>query len=116
PVRTGAQYHRPDVLHLARGLVVARHLSAVDDSRVQRVGNGVAVLLDIHGMPIAERDLAAVAATRDAGRPAFLLPAVHAVREAIVRGDMEHLPGGLVVPRAPRLAAVDRDGRALVAA
>src|SRR4026207_23549 len=65
-------------------------------------------------MPFAERDHPVVAAARDAGRSALLLPAAHAIRKRIVRVDVIHLRRRLVVPGAPRLAAVDADDGALV--
>src|SRR6185437_1855597 len=69
-----------------------------------------------YGMPVAVGDLAVVAATRHPGRSALLLAAVDAIRKSVVGGDVEHLPGRLIVPRAPRLTAVHGDRRALVAA
>ena len=58
--------------------VVARDLAAEDDIRVERIGDGVAVLLDADGMPFAEGDLAVVAAARHARRAALLLAAANA--------------------------------------
>ena len=66
-------------------------------------------------MPLAKRDHPVVAAAGDARRSAFLLSAAHAIREGIVGVDVIHLRGGLVVPGAPRLPAVDRDDGALIA-
>src|SRR6266446_6037779 len=67
-------------------------------------------------MPFAEGYLAVVATARNAGRAAFLLAAAQPVRKRIVRGDMIHLRRWLVVPTAPRLATVDGDDGALIAA
>src|SRR5262249_20725232 len=106
---------RGDVLHLAGGAVVARHLAAVDEVRVERVGGDVAVLLGADGVPVAEGDLAVLATAADAGRAALLLAAVDPVGELVVGGDVVELGRRLVVPRRPGLAAVDRDDRALVA-
>ena len=50
----------------------------------------------------------------DAGRAALLLPAADAVRERVVGAHVVELGGRLVVPAAPRLAAVHGDHRALV--
>ena len=113
-IRAVADDDRPDVLHVARALVVPRHLAAEDDSGVQRVRRRVAVLLDADRMPLAKRDRTVVAARDNAGGSAFLLASVHPVRKAVVGGDVKHLRRRLVVPRAPRLAAVDRDRRALI--
>src|SRR5262249_35081536 len=89
-------------------------LAAVDQVRVERVGGDVAVLLDANGVPVAEGDLAVAAAAGDAGRAALLLAAVDPVRELVVGDDVIELGGWLVVPAAPRLAAVDADRGALV--
>ena len=119
-VRTEAEIGRPhrrrrDVLDLAGAPVEARHLAAVDDVGVERVGRDVAVLFDADRVPFAEGDLAVVAAARDAGRAALLLAAADAVGKRVVGGDVVHLRGRLVVPGAPGLAAVDGDDGALVA-
>ena len=107
---------RPDGLDLPRPPVPARDSApAVDDVRVERVGSGVAVFVDGDRAPVAERDLAVVAPARDARRPALLLAAVDAVGEGVVGRDVVELRRRLVVPGAPGLAAVYRDGRALVA-
>ena len=106
---------RRHVLDLTDRAVVARDLAAVDDVAVQRIGHGVAVLLDADRMPLAERDHPVVAAARHAGRAAFLLPATHVIGERVVGIHVIHLRGGLVVPGAPGLAAVHADDRALVA-
>jgi len=126
--RREQQGHRPDkavsprphrlgghVLDLACAPVEARDLAAVHDVGVQRIGGHVAVLLGTDGMPLADSDLAVGAAAQDAGRSALLLAAVYAVGKGVVGADMVELCRGLVVPRAPRLAAVDRDDGALIA-
>src|SRR5690242_3999785 len=82
---------------------------------MERVHRHIPVLLGADGMPIAEVDLAVVAAARDAGRSALLLAAIDSVREGVVGADVIELRGGLIVPRAPGLAAVDRDHRPLIA-
>src|SRR5581483_5001995 len=58
---------------------------------------------------------AVVAAAPDASRAALLLAAAHAIGKRVVGGDVVHLRGGLVVPRAPRFAAVEGDDRSLIA-
>ena len=63
--------------------VVARDLAAEDDIRVERIGHGVAVLLDADRMPFAERDLAVVAAAQHAGRAALLLAAANRYGKAL---------------------------------
>src|SRR5262249_11739594 len=69
----------------------------------------VAVFDGAHRVPVALGDLAVVAAARDAHRAALLLPGAHPIGEG--RGDARvvELRGGLVEPRAPGLAAVERD-------
>ena len=107
---------RTDSASLAGAAVEARDLAAVDDVGIERIGRDVAVLLDADRVPVAKRDRAVVAAAGDAGRSALLLAAAHAVRERVVGVDVVELRRRLVVPGAPRLAAVERDDRALVAA
>ena len=104
-----------DLLDLARAPVPARHPAAVDDIRVERVGSDVAVLLHADRCPLAEGDGAVVAAALHARRARLLLPAADAIREGVVGADVVELRGRLVVPRAPRAAAVDGDDDALVA-
>ena len=96
-------------------LIEARHLAAVNDVGIERIGRDVAVFFDAHRLPVAEGDLAVIAAAGDADRAALLLAAVDPIGKPIVGDDVIELRGGLVVPGAPRLAAVDGDGRALVA-
>src|SRR5262249_7743408 len=103
PILAATDDDRTDVLEVASPLVEARDLPAVDDAGMQRIRRRIAVLLDAYRMPLAERDLAEVAARRDAGRSALLLPSVQPVRESVVGSDVEHLCGRLVVPRTPRL-------------
>src|SRR5205807_6782492 len=101
--------------NLAGLAVIARHLAAVDQIRVERIGRDVAVFLRAYRAPLAKGDLAVVAAAGNACRAAFLLAAVDPVRELVVGDDVVKLGSGLVVPGAPGLAAVHGDGRALVA-
>ena len=114
PVLPAAHRFGSNVLHLPGAAIELLHLAAIDDVRVQRVGGDIAVLLGPDGVPIAGRDLAVVAAAGDAGRAALLLAAVHPVRKPVIGDDVVELGGRLVVPATPRLAAVDRDDRALV--
>src|ERR1035438_4876915 len=66
-------------------------------------------------MPFAKSDLAIIAAAGHARRSTLLLPAANAIRKSIVGRGVIHLRGRLVVPGTPRLAAVHRDNRALIA-
>ena len=65
-------------------------------------------------MPLAERDLAVVAAAGDAHRSAVLLAAADAIRKRVVGHHVVERRGRLREPGAPRLAAVQRDDGALV--
>src|SRR5215472_18021231 len=93
-----------------------RDAPAIDDVGIERIGRDVAVLLHADRSPIAKGDLAVRAATDDSDRTAFLLGAVDPVRESVVGNHMVKLRGRLVVPRAPGRAAVEADGRPLIAA
>ena len=66
-------------------------------------------------MPVAEGNLAVSAATTNPGRAAFLLSAVHPIGKLIIGNDVIKLRTWLIVPAAPRLSAVDRDDRSLIA-
>ncbi len=103
------------LLHLARAPVESAQLAAVHEVRVQRVGRDVAVFFRPDGTPFPDRDLAVVAPAHDTGRPALLLAAVHPIRKPPISRDVIELRGRLIVPRAPRRAAVHSHDRALVA-
>src|ERR1700734_2767460 len=81
---------------------------------MQRIGYDVAVLLGAGSIPVALRGLTPVAAANHARRTALLLAAADPIREPPVGIYMVHLRGRLVVPRAPRGAAVHGDRRALI--
>src|SRR5437667_10402289 len=122
--RFGAQHpevfrlhrHRKYVLRLTGPTIESRQFTADDDVWIERIGNDVTIFLRRHGSPIAKRDLAFVAAAFDSYRTAFLLAAVKPIRKRVVGADMIQLRGRLVIPRAPALAAVERDDRTLVLA
>src|SRR6185437_9069610 len=103
-----------NVLILSGDAVVTRCLSTEYDVGVERIRRYVAILFGADGMKFTECDCAIVAAARDCGGAAFLLPAVHLIWKTIVSGDMVERSGRLVIPRAPRLAAVDAYRRALI--
>jgi hypothetical protein len=95
--------------------IEARQLAAVDDVRVERIGDNVAVFLGRDRMPVAKSDPAIIAAAGDADRAAFLLAAVQPIRKCVIGADVIKLGRGLIVPGAPTLPAIDRDDRALIA-
>jgi len=55
-----------------------------------------------------------IGTAEDGDATAILLRAVHRIRKAIVGDDVLQLRRGLVIPCAPRLAAIDADGGALI--
>ena len=65
--------------------IISRQLAAVDDVGIERIGHHVAVFFGSHGMPVAEGDLAVVAAAGDASRTALLLAAAQRDRETRCR-------------------------------
>src|SRR5713226_2392511 len=65
-------------------------------------------------MPVAESDLAIVAAARNAYRAALLLSPADFVRESIGDTDVIELRRRLVVPGTPGFAAVHADNSTLV--
>ncbi len=90
--------------------------AAVDDVRIVRIGRDhVALAARGDLAEFAHRDAVEIAgAARQRRGARILLRAVDAVRKTVVRADVVDLRGRLVVPRAPGLAAVQRDDRALV--
>ena len=122
--RLGAQHpeivrlhwHRQNRLRLTGAPIESRQFATVNCVRIERIGHHVAVFLGRDRSPVAKRDLAFVATAADSNRAAFLLPAVKTIRKCIVRADVIQLGSRLIIPRAPRCSAVDRDNRALVRA
>src|SRR5262249_53368908 len=82
--------------------------------RIARIRNIPAAFLATHGIPVAIRQRAVVAAARGSGGTTVLLTAVDPVGELVVGFDVVELPGRLVVPVAPALASVDRDDGSLI--
>src|SRR6185312_129781 len=113
-----AERPRRDVRDLAGARVPAAdpaaEAGAVDDVRVGWVGNVVVALVAAHRVPVAPRDLAVITSAGDGDGAAVLLARIDPVGEAVVGGEVIELAGRLVVPTAPRAAAVDGDRRALV--
>ena len=99
-------------------LVVAEHgavpASGVNVVRIQRIGRDVTELESSGRRPITISDLAVIAAAGDCGGSAILLRRVHVIGKMLVGADVIELPGRLVVPRAPAIAAVHADDRTLV--
>ena len=90
-----------DVLDLPGAAIVARYFAAVDDVGIERIGRGIAILLDSHRVPVVKGDAAIVAAAGDARRTGVLLAAADAIGKGIVRGRVIHLRRRLVVPLRP---------------
>src|SRR5258706_16305248 len=67
-------------------------------------------------MPVAKNNLPIIAAAMGRHGAAFLLRAVNPVRKTIVSRDVIELRRWLVVPTAPRLAAVHADDHSLIGA
>ena len=88
--------------------------AGVHDIGVQRIGNRRAPLPTGHGVPVHRRDGAEVAAAARADGARVLLRAVHPVGIRVVDGDVIDLVRRLIVPGAPRRAAVERHDRALI--
>src|SRR4029077_2672130 len=108
--------HRKNVLRLTGAPIESRQFTADDDVWIEWIGNDITIFLRRNRSPVAERNLAFVAATFDADRTAFLLTAVKPIRKRVVRAHVIQLRGRLVIPRAPALSAIHRDDRALVRA
>ena len=114
PVFAGSQRFRGDVAGLPCPPIEPHDAAAIDQIGVQRIGRHKAIFVGAHPHPVAEGDLAAVAAAGDADGTAFLLATIDPIGKLLVGGDMIELRGGLVVPAAPGAAAIHGDGGALV--
>src|SRR5207302_6987373 len=107
---------RQNALRLTGPAIEPRQLPAVNDVRIDRIGDDITIFFSRDRLPVPKGDLAFIAATFDTDRAAFLLPAVKAIRKRVVGTDMIQLCRLLVVPRAPGHTAIDRDDRSLVRA
>src|SRR5258708_15578914 len=109
---------RRNIPHLSRGFGHSHHAptrpGVVHHIRVQRIWNRVTAFSRTNRKPVALRDLSVVSAAGDARRAAVLLRSVHPVWKPVIRRDPIKLSCRLVVPRAPGLASVDADRRALI--
>src|SRR5262249_52290092 len=85
----------------------------VDKIGIERIRCNERELESSGRLPITICDLAIVTPARNRRGTAILLRSVDIVRKLVVGGDVIELPGWLVVPGAPALAAVDTDNRAL---
>src|SRR5215831_13743261 len=68
--------HRKNVSRLTGTTIESRQLPADDDVWIERISNDVTVFLCRDRSPVAECDLAFIAAAFDSDRTTFLLPAV----------------------------------------
>src|SRR6266851_1752680 len=109
---------RGNIPHLSRRFGHSHHApgrpGVVHHIRVQRIWNRIAAFSRTNRIPVALRDLSVVSAAGDARRSAVLLRSVHPVGKSVIRRDPIKLSRRLVVPRAPGLATVEADRRALI--
>src|SRR6266481_1101659 len=110
--RRGYIAHLPR--HLGQAHDAAEGTRVVDDVRVQRIRNGLTTLSGSNGKPIPLGDLSVVSAAGDRCGAAVLLRSVDPIGEPVIGGHSVKLSRWLVVPRAPGLAAIYADGRALI--
>src|SRR6266566_6042628 len=94
-------------------LLRSREPVAIKNVRIERIDGDVSILENPDQMPIAKSNFAVIAAALRRHGAALLLRAVNPVRKAIVGGDVIELRGWLIVPTAPRRAAIHADDRAL---
>src|SRR6185437_1863610 len=90
--------------------------NAVENVGVERIGLDGAELGRGKRAPVGGVDLPEVAEGALHDRARVLLGRHHPVGIGVVGRNVIHLPDGLVVPRAPRLAVVERDAGALIGA
>src|SRR6266702_7236434 len=101
---------------LADILLRAREPVAIKNVGIERIDGDISVLENPDQMPIAKSYFAVIAAALRRHGAALLLRAVNPVRKAIVGGDVIELRRWLVVPTAPRRAAIHANDRALIGA
>ncbi len=87
---------------------------AVDNLRVEWIGDDGPEFICGCGIPVEHRDGAELPATAHRDGAGILLTGVHPVRERVVDRDPVDLGGRLVVPGAPGVAAIERDRGALI--
>src|SRR5437660_6944815 len=87
--------HRKYILRLTGATIESRQLTANDNVWIERIGNDVTIFLGRDRLPIAERDLALIAAAFDSDRTAFLLAAVEPIWKRVVRANVIQLRGRL---------------------
>src|SRR6185312_4480123 len=105
------------VCRLTGRAVVQRDVGALaseNEIRILRIARRHAVLLNVHRMPVVERDLTVHRPAVHAGGAGILLPAAYTIRERVIRRHVIHRGSRLIVPVAPRHAAIARNDRALV--
>src|SRR5438093_9312212 len=91
-------WHRKYILRLAGAAIESRQLTANDNVWIERIDNDVTIFLGRDRLPIAERDLALIAAAFDSDRTAFLLAAVKPIRQRVVRAKVIQLRVRLDMP------------------
>src|SRR6266571_9166395 len=100
---------RLDVLVFAGAQAESSDRSAVNGVGIEWVGLDVTVFAArLDGTPVVRVQRRIQTAAGRGGGAAVLLRAVDPVGKTAVGDDVVELAGGLVVPRTPRLAAVDR--------
>src|SRR5207302_3533791 len=114
PTSASPHRFRLDILHLPRRQVRPRHSRTVNKILVQRIDRNRSVLLHAQKLPIAKSNFTVVTAAYRGRRSALLLRSIDPVRKAIVGSHMIELRRRLVVPTAPRRAAIHADHRALI--
>ena len=107
-VGSGAGSSPPSDAGDVQRLIAAAGAAAVEDVAVLGIGQDDAALTgDAGGLPVAEGERAHARPGADADAAGVLLRAIEPVGEAVVGGYVVDLGGGLVVPGAPGLGAVD---------
>ena len=86
----------------------------VENVRIFAIGRDVAAFTTADSKPVATVNLAMIRSVDRCGISAILLRAVDVIRKIVVRDYVIKLRSWLVVPRAPRRAAVESDRRALI--
>ena len=88
--------------------------AGVNDVGIRGVGRDETEFKSTDGEPIAEADLTVIAAIRHRDGTAVLLRGVRRVGKLAVGNHVVELACRLVVPTAPRFAAVHADSSALI--
>src|ERR1044072_7012254 len=79
-----AQWHRQNHLRLTGAPIGTSQLAAIDNMRIERVSDNIAISLCPPRIPVTKSNGAVIAAARDTYRTALLLSAVQMIGKCVI--------------------------------